>query len=96
MAQWQTRSKRKKSGKLIHRLRKKKKMKRGRDYLPMHVGERKTRKIRTRGGGFKIITLSGDIANVSVKGKAQKTKILTVLENHGNNSDSAWRNLKND
>ena len=61
--------------------RKKKKIERARDYLPMHIGEKKLKKLRTRGGGRKLIALSGNIANITVKGKTQKTKILTVLEN---------------
>ncbi len=84
MVQWILRSKRKKTGGLLKRLGKKKKYQRGRDYLPMHIGEPKTKKERTRGGNIKTIALSANTANIAAKGKAQKAKILNVLENKAN------------
>ena len=81
MVQWHLRSKRKPSGSLLKRLSKKKRYQRGRSFLPTHVAETKVVKNRTRGGRRKLIALKANIANVSVKGKAQKTKILSVVEN---------------
>ena len=81
MTQWHMRSDRKESGKLLKKMSKKKKRQRSRDYLPMHIAEKKVRKITTRGGGSNQVALSGNIANIMVNGKAQKTKIITVLEN---------------
>ena len=81
MAQWKLESHRKPSGKLLEKRRKKKRYQHGRDYTPTHVGEKKVKKIRTRSAGKKMLALSSNIANVSVKGKAQKTKILGVIEN---------------
>jgi len=75
------RSNRKETGKLLKKLRKKKRYQRGRDYLPTLIGESKVREINTKGGGKKLHALSTNIANVAYKGKTQKTKILTVLEN---------------
>lgn len=75
------RSRRKPTGSLIGRLKKKKKYQRGRDYIPTHLAETRTRAIRTRGGGEKITVLSSNVANIMVSGKAQKAKIKTVLEN---------------
>ncbi len=81
MAQWNLRSKRAKTGKLLRRLSKKFKRNRGRDFLPARIGNRKIAKIRTRGGGEKIVTLSAETANVTADGKAHKSKIITVTEN---------------
>ena len=84
MTKWQLRSKRKSTGRFLKRNRKKKKYQRSRDYSPAHVGEKKVVKLRIRGGSTKLLTLSTNIANVISKGKAQKTKILTVVENPAN------------
>ncbi|MBI4018121.1 MAG: 30S ribosomal protein S8e [Candidatus Aenigmarchaeota archaeon] len=81
MTQWQRRSGRKTTGGLLKRHSKKKKYQRGRDFVPAHVAAVKARKIRTKGGGEKLMMLGSDVANVIVKGKAQKAKILTVAEN---------------
>lgn len=81
MTQWQLRSNRKKTGGLLKRLSKKKKYQRGRDFVPAHVGSTKLRVLRTKGGNNKFLLLSSNIANVVSKGKAQKTKILSVVEN---------------
>lgn len=81
MVQWHLRSNRTKTGKLLKRNSKKFKRNRGRDFLPTHIGARKTRKLATKGGGEKIIVLTADTANVIVKGKAQKAKIITVTAN---------------
>lgn len=75
------RSGKKPTGRLLKRIGKKKKYQRGRDYLPTHIAETKITKIRTKGGGKKLIALTTNIANVIIKGKSQKTKILSVTEN---------------
>lgn len=87
MSQWQLRSKRKPSGKLLKKISKKKKYQRGRDFLPTHMGETKAKSIRTKGGGEKRLLLKANIANVLVKGKGQKVKILSVI---GNPADSQF------
>lgn len=84
MAQWILRSKRKKTGGLLKRPGKKKKHQRGRDYLPTHIGKTKIKKERARGGNIKMIALSANTANIVAKGRAQKAKILSVLENKAN------------
>ena len=81
MTQWQKKSKRKESGKLLKRISKKKKYQRGRDYLPTLIGEKKIKSIRTKGGGKKMVALTINAANIISKGKSQKTKILSVIEN---------------
>lgn len=81
MTQWQMRSRRKPTGSLKGRLSKKKKYERGRDYISTHLAKTRAREIRTRGGSKKTITLATDVANIMVDGRAQKTKIKTVLEN---------------
>lgn len=78
---WRIRSKRKSTGGLLRRPCKKKKFQRGRDFLPMHLHERKVIENRTRGGSKKLITLSDTMVNVSSKGKIQKVKIISVAEN---------------
>ena len=49
--------------------------------MPAHVGENKKHAKRTKGGGKKMMMLNANIANIIVKGKAQKTKITSVVEN---------------
>ena len=81
MVQWHLRSRQKPTGSLIGKRMKKKKYQRGRDYLPARLGEMRIRKIRTKGGGEKSIALAANVANIIVKGKSQKAKILSVIEN---------------
>ena len=85
MVQWQLGSKKKKTGGFLKKHSKKKKYQRGRDYLPARVGPLKAKPLRVRGGNYKRIIMAADVANVLVKGKAQKAKILTVTENRANN-----------
>ena len=81
MTQWILRSRRKISGGLIVKRGKRKKHQRARDFLPAHVGEKKVKVNRTKGGGEKKIALSLNIANLLASGKMQKAKILSVTEN---------------
>ena len=87
MAQWNLRSRRTKTGKLLKKSSKKFKRNRGRDFLPAHIGARRVEKSRTKGGGEKSILMAADVANVIVNGKAQKAKIVTVS---GNAADSRF------
>lgn len=81
MTQWQLPPRKKTTGGFIKRHGKKNRYQRGRDYLPARLGEVKIKPKRTMGGNKKLIALSTNIANVSVRGKYQKTKILSVVEN---------------
>jgi len=77
MAQWHMRSKRKRTGALLQRHSKKKKRQRGRDFLPAHVGAKRV--VARRSG--KRTLLAANEANLIAAGKAQKVKILSVVEN---------------
>jgi len=81
MTQWIMKSKRKPTGGLVVKRGKKKKHQRGRDFLPAHIGARKARAVRTKGGNEKRIALNAEVANVSTKGKTSKAKILSIVEN---------------
>ena len=81
MTKWQMRSHRKITGGLLRKHMKKKKYQRGRDFVPAHIGENRKIKLRTKGGGQKIMLRAANTANVSIDGKSQKTKILGVKEN---------------
>ncbi len=48
------------------------------------LGERKTKKIRMRGGKYKVVLLQDNYANVSKDGKVERVKILDVLETPSN------------
>ncbi len=48
------------------------------------LGEKKVKLIRASGGHKKLTSLSQDTINLITKGKAQKTKIKTVLETPSN------------
>ncbi len=85
MTQWHLRSNRKITGGLLKRASKKKRFQRGRDFVPTHVGTVKLRILRSRGGNKKFMLLSSNVANVFAGGKAQKTKITSVLENKADN-----------
>lgn len=81
MAQWNLRSGRKTTGGKYKRHGKKTRVLRRRDFLPTHLGGSKSIAKRTRGGSVKRILLKTETANVAVKGKYQKAKILSVLKN---------------
>jgi len=84
MALTRARSKRKKTGGLYNKARKKKKRDFGRDFIPARIGPRKSKKVRMRGGAYKHVLSQDDRANVIINGKSQFTKILTVKENTAN------------
>ncbi|MFZ5955702.1 MAG: 30S ribosomal protein S8e [Nanoarchaeota archaeon] len=48
------------------------------------LGEKKTKILRTRGGDKKLVSLSGKVINLIVKGKATKVNIKTVIETPSN------------
>jgi len=73
--------KRKSTGGLRKRNRKRKKYERGSDYIPSVVGPEKKKKVRCRGGKIKVRLFSSEYANVIFNGKATKTKIISVIEN---------------
>lgn len=80
MAQWHSVSKRKPSGGIRQKARKKRKYERGRDYIPVKIDEPKLKKIRVRGGNYKIRLLSTNYVIVN----GEKLKILGVEHNPAN------------
>lgn len=80
------RSKRKATGGRLTRHQKKRKHELGREKIDTEIGEKKIKKIRTRGGNEKIITIKTDELNVTntETGKTEKAKIENVVENEAN------------
>ncbi len=76
------RSRRKPTGGLYKRLRKKKKHELGRDPVPVRLGETRRKVVRTRGGNVKVRLLQTNEAVVFPGGKV--VKILSVKENPAN------------
>jgi small subunit ribosomal protein S8e len=64
--------------------RKKKKFEIKKFLKEVKLGERKIKKIRTRGGNYKVVLLQDNYANVNIKGKTERVKILDVLETPSN------------
>ncbi|RLG57544.1 MAG: 30S ribosomal protein S8e [Hadesarchaea archaeon] len=83
MGRWQGRSAKKPSGGRIWPKRAKRKREIGSEFTEPKLGPRRHVRIRTFGGGAKLNLLSTDTANVinPRTGRAQKVKILTVMEN---------------
>ncbi|MEK6889248.1 MAG: 30S ribosomal protein S8e [Nanoarchaeota archaeon] len=71
---------RKISGGKYHKQRKRKLFERPSQERHAILGEVKSKKLRVRSGKLKTILLKSDIANIIIKGKAQKAKILNVIE----------------
>jgi small subunit ribosomal protein S8e len=86
MAIFQGRSIRSPSGARLRRHRGKKKFELGRDPTETRLGEKKLRKIRTRGGNEKLrLALDNKINLINpADNKAQKLEILNVIENQAN------------
>jgi small subunit ribosomal protein S8e len=82
MAQWHGRSKRKPTGGKYKPHRKKKKYERGRDYVPVKVGETRRKVLRVRGGNKKVRLLQANECNLFPTG--EKVKIIRVVENPAN------------
>ena len=85
-SQWLKRSRKKLSGGLIRQAASKKKRDLGRYPAETHIGTRKLKTIRTRGGNSKYRVLTDEFVNVldQTSGISQKSKILNVLENRAN------------
>ena len=81
MTQWQLKSRRRITGGLLRKHMKKKRYQRGRDFVPAHVAETKRTKLRTKGGGQKIMVRATNTANIVISEKYQKAKIISVVEN---------------
>ncbi len=84
MAQWNLGSKRKTTGGLKQRHSKKKRMQRGRDFVPTLLGHVRKVFVRVRGGNRKISLRKADWINVSDGKSVRKVRILNVLENSAN------------
>ncbi len=83
---WQGRSRRKYTGKMYRRFRKKRKYELGREPAETHIGEEKRKNIRTRGGGIKVRLLRSEAVNVYIPQEktVRRAKIESVLENPAN------------
>ena len=86
MAIWQGRSRRSYTGKLLRPHRKKRKYEMGRPQVETLIGERKIKKVRVRGGNYKIKLVRDMYANVYVpkEGKVVRAEIKRVVENPAN------------
>ncbi len=80
---WQGRSRRSYTGKLLRPHRKKRKYEMGRPQVETLIGERKIKKVRVRGGNYKIKLFRDQFANVYVpkEGKVVRAEIRRVVEN---------------
>jgi small subunit ribosomal protein S8e len=80
---WQGRSRRRYTGKLLRPFRKKRKYEMGREQVETLIGERKIKKVRVRGGGFKLKLFSDMYANVydPRQRKVVRAVIKSVVEN---------------
>jgi len=63
---WQGRSRRSYTGKLLRPFRKKRKYEMGRDQVKTLIGERKIKKVRVRGGNYKIKLFRDKYANIYI------------------------------
>ncbi|MEM0331891.1 MAG: 30S ribosomal protein S8e [Archaeoglobaceae archaeon] len=80
---WHGRSRRKPTGGLYKAHRKKRKYEIGRPQIETLIGERKVKKIRVKGGSFKLRLFSEKFANVydPTQKKVVRAEIKTVVEN---------------
>jgi small subunit ribosomal protein S8e len=84
MAEWHLKSKRSPSGRLMKRLRKKRRQDRGLEFLETKVDKRKTKPKKSLGGFRKIKLLAEEKVSIAGKGKTFTSKILSVHENKAN------------
>jgi len=86
MSVWKTRSKRRKTGGKVSISRKKRRFERGLEFLNTNIGKTASKKVRSKGGHVKAKALRAEFASVSdpKTGKAQKSKIVTVVSNPAN------------
>ena len=84
--QWHGRAGRKETGGRVRLARKKRKYEMGRDPILPMIGEEENKKIRVRGGNYKIRIVSTKYANVTnpKTGETKKLEIKDVLENPAN------------
>lgn len=75
---------RKITGGKYKRPKKKKKYERSGQPRVVKLGEKRVKKIRTRGGKEKTVAFSHNEINLIVRGKAKKTKIKNVLQTPSN------------
>ncbi len=80
---WQGRSRRKPTGGLYKRHRKKRKYEMGRPQVETTIGERKIKIVRVRGGNYKVKLFSDKYANVYIpsQNRVVKAEIKSVVEN---------------
>jgi len=86
MVKWHLRSRRGPTGKMIRRLRKKRKMDRGSEFIETKIGERRVKVTRARGGNIKLNLLSVENVNVAdpKTRRMRSVKIITVEKNPAN------------
>jgi len=75
---------RKISGGKYKKQRKKKLYEQTRQERAVSLGEKRTKKIRTKGGGYKTVLLSENKANLITGKKAEKAEIKNVIETPSN------------
>jgi len=83
---WQGRSVRKATGGRVRLVRGKRRIEIGRAPADTHIGEVRSRKVRTHGGNYKQVALRAQYASVSnpKNGETKKVLIETVVENPAN------------
>jgi small subunit ribosomal protein S8e len=84
MALWNLISKRKPTGGKLSRVRKKRKLDRGSEFLETKIGQRKSKTMRMRSGNKKTKLLSVKNINIADKGKIRAVEIISVEENKAN------------
>lgn len=86
MVKWHLNSKKALTGKRLRRVRKKRSMDRGSEFLETKIGNRKVKSKKSRGGNQKHKLLSVDKINVSdpENNKVKRAKIISVEKNEAN------------
>lgn len=86
MVKWHLRSKKKPTGGILNKNRKKKRSQRGSVFLQTKVGKNIAKKKDVRGNNKKIKLLSAETISVAdpKTGKTKKTKMITAKENPAN------------
>lgn len=86
MVKWHLRSRRTLTGKRLRRVRKKRKMDRGNEFLETRIGKRNVKVKRERGGNEKLKLLSVEKMNVAdpKTKKVKRVKIISVEKNPAN------------
>lgn len=86
MAQWQGKSRKKRTGGVRRYHRKKRKFEIGRELISPTIGETRSVPIRSRGGNEKRALYSVDVANVTdpSTGETERAEITDVVENEAN------------